>query len=184
MEKLKSFAHYINENCTGCLCLCAALLKSDFGELNVPVTEQIPDEIIKLLYSDTKLEFIKIICNLFGEIIELRKNPFILEGKVSGNVRCLFVLCKIHKDETGSIPNLVSEVTGGLDLLIGITHIVSGAVTCSESEAESISTVLIDNEKRIDTVTERLTHLSAQLVTDNTVNEYCVKGYLIHLLTG
>ena len=71
MKKLESFAHNINENCSCGCSFVAALLKSALSKLNIPVAEDIPDKVIELLYCNTKLKLIKVVCYFLGKSIVL-----------------------------------------------------------------------------------------------------------------
>ena len=71
MEKLKSFTHYINKYTLNLLCLFSACLKSYLCKLNIPIAEDIPDEVIELLYCNTKLKLIKVVCNFLSESVVL-----------------------------------------------------------------------------------------------------------------
>ena len=76
-------------------------------------------------------------------------------------MRRRLVFVKVHQDETCGVPYLVGKVAACLNLLFGITHIVSGAVARRERQAKGICTVFVDNDQRINTVTQGLRHLSA-----------------------
>ena len=72
MEKLKS----IDKNCLKCpkssgLCIVLIIPKSWLNHLDVPVTELLPEEIVKLRYSDSKLIFLHIVSNLNNKVIHL-----------------------------------------------------------------------------------------------------------------
>ena len=91
---------------------------------------------------------------------------------------------EVHAHEAGGVPQLVGEVTGGLDLLVGEAHIVSGGVTRSQGEAESVRAVVGDDLQRIDAVAQRLGHLTALGVAHQTVDEDGIEGHLTRVLQG
>ena len=72
MKKLQNIGENVNENgrCVA-LCLGIVALKSDFCNLDIPVAEYVPAEIVELLNCDTELEFVKVIGNLFCKVINL-----------------------------------------------------------------------------------------------------------------
>ena len=65
--------------CFCVLSLRAALLKSYLGYLDVPVAENIPDEIIELRDSHAQLEFLKVIGNFINKGHCKADDPLILE---------------------------------------------------------------------------------------------------------
>ena len=71
MKKLKSFAHNINKDCSCSCSFVATLLKSDLSKFDVPVAEDIPDEVVELLYSNTKFELIEVVCNFLSKSVVL-----------------------------------------------------------------------------------------------------------------
>ena len=84
MKKLKNIGKYINKNTfSSILCLFVITLKSDFCNFDIPIAENVPNEIIKLLNSNSKLIFFKVIGNIFSKGINLRYNPFVLNCKVT-----------------------------------------------------------------------------------------------------
>ena len=70
MKKLERFAHDVNQNCLDLCRLFAALLKSDLRKLDIPVAENIPDEVVKLRNGDTEFKLFEVIRNLFRELVE------------------------------------------------------------------------------------------------------------------
>ena len=99
---------------------------------------------------------IKVIGNLFNNVVEVRKNPLILKLKIFRDIRCRLVLIKVHQNKTCCIPKLVGKVTACFNTLGGISHIVTRGITGSQSESQSIGTVLFNFLERINTVTQRL----------------------------
>ena len=53
------------------------LVSADFCDLDVPVTELIPDEIVYFLYGDTELELVHILGCIFCQCIDFGNNPLI-----------------------------------------------------------------------------------------------------------
>ena len=162
----------------------AALLQSDFGELDIPVAEYIPDEIIELLNCDAELKSLKIFRYFLSKVVKEAYNPFILEREIAGKALFDFLIADIHQNESRGVPELVCKVAARSDLFIGESHIISWAVARGESESQSIGAVLIYDNERINAVAQRLRHLSALCVSYNTVNEYGVKRLTAHLLHG
>ena len=104
MKKLQSLCQRSAE-CPQCIvCCCRVFLclpQSYLGHLDIPVTELIPQEIINLLYGDSKFIFIHVVCYVTDHGVEFGKNPFILEAELIKV--CRFGDClsfQVHHDET------------------------------------------------------------------------------------
>ena len=69
MEKLQNIGHDIYEHALCALCGLAALLQANLRKLDIPIAENIPDEIIELLNGDAELESLEIVRNLFDEVV-------------------------------------------------------------------------------------------------------------------
>ena len=112
MKKLKNIGKYINKNTfSSILCLFVITLKSDFCNFDIPIAENVPNEIIKLLNSNSKLIFFKVIGNIFSKGINLRYNPFVLNCKVTWKSVIFEIICKIHQYKTSSVPKFICKVT-------------------------------------------------------------------------
>ena len=181
MEKLQNIGHDIYEHALCALCGLAALLQANLRKLDIPVAENIPDEIVELLNGDSELESLKIIGNLFDEVVIEAEHPLILERKLIGQTR-FFGAVEVHKDKACGVPELVRKVAARFDLFVGISHVVSGAVAVGKSEAQGICAVFVNDLERIDAVAERLRHFSAQLIADESVDEDGIKRNLTGLL--
>ena len=132
------------------------MLKSDLCKLDIPVAEDIPDKVVKLRNGDTELKFFEVVGDLFRELIKQRKYPLVLKCKLFGNARCRLVFVKVHQNKSCGIPDFVGKVTACLNLLFGITHVVSGAVARCQRQTKGICAVFVDNDQRINTVAQGL----------------------------
>ena len=88
----------------------------------------------------------------------------------------------IHHDKTGSVPDLVGKVTAGLHALHIETHIVAGRVAGNQGETQGVCAILIDDLQRVDTISQRLTHLPSQGIPHQSVNQYMMERTLSGLL--
>ena len=156
MQEHERVAHDPNEHLLCVLSFGAALLKSYLGYLDIPVAENIPDEIIELRDSHAQLEFLKVIGNFLNKVVVKADDPLILESEVCGQLALDILVADIHQNESRSVPQLVGKVAARADLLVGESHIVAGAVARGKSEPKCIRTVLVDYLERINTVAERL----------------------------
>ena len=179
MKQLERVAHNINKNrFSGLLCVFIVAVKTDFRKLYIPVAEHIPNEVVELLNGKTELIFFKRVRNCLDKVVILRQYPLVLNSKIFGNVRSLLVLAEVHKDKPCRIPNLVCKVSACLNLFVGKSHIISGAVARGKGKSQCVCAELVDNFKRINTVAERLRHFSALCVTDKSVNKHRIKRSL------
>ena len=97
--------------------------------------------------------------------------------------RCLYVtLRQIHHYVAAGIPDLICKVPAGFHLLPVETHIISRSISGNKGKAESIRTVFVNNLKRIDTVPQGLTHLTALGIPYKTVNKHMVEWSFTGLL--
>ena len=89
---------------------------------------------------------------------------------------------EVHHHIAGGIPDLIGKVPHGLTLLHKEAHIVAGAIAGDEVEAQGIGTELVRHLQRVNAVAERLGHLAALVIPDQTVDEHRLEGLLLHLL--
>ena len=104
MKQFQSFC----QGCTqcpecivGCLRILVCFPETYLGHLDVPVTELVPQEIINLLYGDSKFVFIHVVCYITDHGVEFGKDPFVLEAEIIKV--CRFGDClafQVHHDET------------------------------------------------------------------------------------
>ena len=91
------------------------IVEPGLNHLDIPITEFIPDEVIYLLYCNTKLKFVHVLSNIFDYGIELTYYPLIYRLKILiirlGDGSAFH----IHHDETARIPYLVGEVSACLN---------------------------------------------------------------------
>ena len=92
-----------------------SLLQANLRKLDIPVAENIPDEIIELLNCDAELESLEIVRNLFDEVVIEAEHPLILERKLIGQTR-FFGAVEVHKDKACGVPELVRKVAARFDL--------------------------------------------------------------------
>ena len=134
-------------------------------------------------------------------MVTLGKNPLICQSQVLGNYgKHFFKTCfllsyqreksffllflYIHKEETGSIPNLIHKVSAGFHTAMIETHIISGSISGKKRHSQGICPVSTDDFQRIDSVSQGLTHLSSLIVSHQTVDQYLLKRCLSGLLNS
>ena len=142
VQQLQGTAHNPHQHLTGSLCLGFVVgLHPDLGDLDIPVAEAIPQEIVELLDSDTQLEFLQIVGDLFGHIVQSADNPLVLQLQRIGQSIGYVVTVDIHEDKASGIPNLVGKVPAGGYLLVGEAQVVSGAIAGHQGKAQGICTM-------------------------------------------
>ena len=124
--------------------------------------------------SNTKLETVHIVGNFLNQSVKFGKNPFICYGKlqffrIGISRRYVKILCHIHHNETGCIPDLVCKVSAGFYSFIVETHIITRRITGNQGKTQCICAILINNLQRIDTIAKGFTHLPSLGVTNQTV---------------
>ena len=186
MKELKNVRENVDESTLCGKSLGSARLEGTaLRHLDIPVAEEVPCEGIYLTERNSYLVVFNVIGYALYKLIKSRKNPLILDSKLvrRGSLQKLLVAFgEIHKNESRCVPELVCEVSCRLDLLVGEAHIVTGSVTRCKRKAESIGAELLDNLKRINTVAERLRHLSSLRISYETVNEDLGEGLLTYVL--
>ena len=146
-----------------------------FRKLHIPVTEFIPDKVVDFLYRDTELVFVHILCHVFCQRVHRGQDP-----TVSRRKECVIrfvdnILLHIHKDETGCVPHLVCKIPARFYSLIVETHVVARRVSGHKCKPQRIGAVLVNDLKRINTISERFTHLASLGITHQSVNEHSVE---------
>ena len=183
MQQFEGVAQDIDQNLAGNLGLGAILPQAGFDQLDIPVAEDIPDEVVQLADSDTQLELFEIVGDLADQFIKFGEHPLVLDGELvqrEGKVHLLVL--EVHQDETGSVPDLVGEVAAGDDLLVAEAHVVTRGIAGGKGEAQRVGAVLVDDLQRVDAVAQRLAHLSALRVADQAVEQNCVERNLSGVL--
>ena len=127
------------------------------------------------------LEFVEVCRDFCHGRVEFGEDPLVLKAELFGNGR-LCVVVEVHEHEARSVPNLVGKVAGGLDLFVGVAHIVSGRIAGNKRKAQGICAVFGDDFERIDAVAERFGHLASLLVAHQSMDknrvERCLAGML------
>ena len=166
----------------GQLALFVLAIQSCLGQLDIPVTVRVPDEVIDLGGGHAQLVRIHILRDLFDERIELGQHPFVLDLQVGGIRKAVFFDGQVHEHIAARIPDLVGEIAHGLALFDVEAHIVAGRVAGDEVKAQGVCAVFLGHFQRVDAVAEGLGHLAALVVADEAVDEDGLERLLFHLL--
>ena len=157
-----------------------AAVEAGLRELDIPVAVRVPDEVVDLRRGDADLVLVEVLAHFLRERVELREYPLVLELQRLGQL--VFVDGEVHHHEARCVPELVGKVAHGAALLNVKAHVVAGAVARDEVEAQSVGAVGIGHLERVDAVSERLGHLAALIVADQTVDEHRRERDVLHLL--
>ena len=85
------------------------------------------------------------------------------------------IICKIHQYKFRCIPNLISKVTICFNAFHIEAHIVTRCITSYKSKTQCISTILVDNFKRVNTIAQGFTHFTTLAIAHKTMNKYMFK---------
>ena len=176
MQQLQHTGHDVQQHTAGAVGVLA--LQAGLAQLDVPVAEVIPNEVVQLVDRNTQLELLQVVGDSLHQLVVAGQDPLVLQLKVGGQGQGDVALGKVHQQETGGVPQLVGKVTGSLHLVGHIAHIVSGAVTGSQHKAQGVGTVLVDLLQGIHAVAQGLGHLATLAVTHQAVNQHGLEGAL------
>ena len=164
MQELHSLAQNIIEEIDRIVsCLAFLIIKSALCDLNIPVTEVIPEEVNDLAQSNAELIVIKVNSSFIDKVVEFCKDPLIFccEDGLINNVRCEIVIC-IHDDKSHGIPDLVGKITTHEDLIFLESLVITRSITSNKSKSQSIAAVLLNYFERIDTIGQKFVDKGCQ----------------------
>ena len=78
MQQLESALHDIDQHLLCAKRRCSTRLQPGFAELYIPVAEDIPDEVIELLYRHPQFKFLEIFGDILHQRIVFGKYPLVL----------------------------------------------------------------------------------------------------------
>ena len=176
----QAFQHIQQHRAYVLLLLLVLAHQPALAQLDVPVAELAPREVVYILGRDAEIAVLHMGGHLGDGAVQAGKNPLIGQKQLGGVDG--FPGLGVHQHEAGSIPHLIGEIPGAFHLLVGIAGIVSGADAHGQREAQRVRAVLIDDFQRIHAVAQALGHLAALRVAHQAVNQHGVEGRLAHLL--
>ena len=94
--------------------------------------------------------------------MEFCEDPLIFcrEDGFINHVGCEIVI-SIHDNKSHRIPDLIGEVSAHQDLIFLESLVITRSITGYKSKSQCVSTVLVNDLERIDSVAKRLAHLTA-----------------------
>ena len=155
------------------------IIQTRFSQLDIPVANLAPDEVVNHAASFAQLEFLQHFGNALGGVLQTGQNPFICQS-----VRCQLsigiIALHVHQRKAGSVPDLVGKVTGCLYALPVEAHIVTRGVAGDQHKAQGVSAIFVNNLQRINAVAQRFGHLATLAVAYQTMDKYLVERNLMH----
>ena len=147
------------------------VIKSSLGQLNIPVTEFIPDKFINQTACLTQLKLLQVGSNTLSGLGVTGHNPLVSQSIIllcwnKGLVKAL----QIHQHKAGGIPQLVSKVSGSHNTIIDKSHIITRSVAGNQHKSQGISAILVNNLYWINTITQGFRHLPSLLISNQTMN--------------
>ena len=155
------------------------IVKTRFSKFNVPVTNFAPDEVINGAACFAQFKFAKQVGNFFRYMLQTRENPSICQS-VGSKFRIGVITFNVHQCKAGSVPDFVCKVTGSFHTFPIEAHVIARSVTSDEHKAQGISTVLVNNFQRVDTIAQGFGHFATLAITNKTVDEYFFEGNIFH----
>ena len=167
------------------LILFILTVQSSLDDFDVPITVLVPNYFIYLLSGQTQLELVQGLGHCFCGRIHSGNHPFVLILENGGRFIChrqeiAVLILQVHDGEPGCVPQLVGEVSGGLQTAGQESGIVTRRNSGAQHESQCIRTVLVDDNQRIDSVAQRFTHLPTLFITYQTVQEYVLERDFMH----
>ena len=160
--------------------LLAAIVQGVLDNLDIPVAEAVPDELVNAVRCDSQLVLLNILRHRGDRPVVFRQDPLVRQG-VEGRVGGLsFIPLQIHQHEPGCVPDLVAEIPDGFQSIGMEADIVSGGVPGDQHIPEGIGAELVDQHQRINPVPQGFAHLPALFVEDQSVDEDIVEGNVLH----
>jgi len=178
-----------------------ALPESRFRELEVPVTEIVPEEFIDRLGGLIAPEALHVLLELLDPAVEAADNPSVLPSE-RGAVRWSLSKNRVEekayrflspfpgekiashsflsKHEPGCIPYLIREMFPQIDLPLIEEQILPRWRKPHECKPEGVCTVVVDNINRIRRIPKRFAHLSTLRIPDNSCDIDCRERDFAH----
>ena len=182
MEQTEDLIQHIEKHLTGVLRVLALAVQSCLCQLDIPVAVAVPNKFVDLLHRDAQLKLAEVLVDLLCHGVEGGEDPLVLGGEGVGQLVLDVKAVDVHMYIARRVPQLVGKTGARFDALFGIADVVARRVARHEEEAQRVGAVFFDDLQRINAVAQRLGHLSAQLVADDTVNKHGVKRHLTGML--
>ena len=135
--------------------LGSAVVDVLLGQLQIPVTEFAPGELVERHGAFVIAVAAQCLINSPGGFIQAVQNPFIslAQFQIAESETIRIEALKIHQRKAGRIPDFITEVAVAGNALFGQLDIATLRGKGGQSETEGIGAVLVDDCQRINDVT-------------------------------
>ncbi len=154
-----------------------------FGQLEVPVTEFVPGEVVQRLAGAAELVAVEGRIHFGANLFHAAQNPAVGLGQLTGR-RQRGRAGSVHQREPGGVEQLGGEVAGGSGVILADRQVTAGTGTAGQREAQRVGAEQLHPVQRVDAVAAGLAHLAAVLVADQAVQEDVLERHLRPALTA
>src|SRR5699024_5813674 len=115
------------------------------GQLEIPVTELVPGELIQNACGDIEAEAVQRFAVRFDGLVELRQNPAVRQRQrhFAAVEAAILTFC-VHQHKAAGVPQLVTEVTVTFQTLHIPVDVTTGRRQRRQGEAQRVSTVRLN----------------------------------------
>lgn len=184
MQQAQHRVEHTAEHHRGALGACVGLGELHLGQLQVPVAQLVPREVVERLARLTEFVGVEGGVDLGAHRVEPVDDPAVGvgEGLARGH---LAGARAVHQRELGGVEQLGYEAARGQRVRVADGQIAAGLGAAGQGEAQRVGAVGVDPVERVDAVAARLRHLLAVLVADQAVQEHVFERHLLlAALTG
>ncbi len=182
MEEFQDRFQYVPQNPSGDG--CGIGIEQGLRELDIPVAEQVPGELIELVRSVVEPILLQSVSGRLNGLIELGQDPCVgqaelpgIGGRPSGSEAL-----NVGQDELPRIPDLVDEEAVPLDALVADPDIPSHGGEGGKCKPEGVGTVFVHLDDGVHDVAFGLAHLLPLLVPDKGMEVHVVERHVAHEL--
>ena len=149
-------------------------------ELEIPVAEHVPHELVEGARRLVELVFTERLANLRLGAGRLPRDPAVHRHARRQRIMVRVMRHAVHLGETCGVPQLGAEVAVTLDARLGQLDVATLRGHGGEGKAQRVRAIGIDQFERVNDVALRLRHLLALLVADQGVDVDGVERHLMH----
>jgi hypothetical protein len=139
------------------------------GELDVPVADLIPGEVVEHVAELRELEVLVARVDLGDGGVQAGEDPAVRGGELLARRHGCSGGRAVHQGEAGRVPQLVAEVARALHPLLADRHVGPRVGAAGKRKPGRVGAVGLDPEQRVDNVASGLRHLLAELVAHHAV---------------
>ena len=181
MQQLQQvFQHKQQHSLHGFLAFAFFAQQAGLAQLNIPVTEFAPGEIIDLRGSQAEVAVLHMLGDILHCLLQPGQDPLVRSLQLRGIKG--FPLVYVHQYKAAGVPHLVGKVPGSLHLVLAVAGIIAGAHAHYQAEAQRVGTVFVNNLQRIYAVAQGFGHLPSLFIPHQAVDQHRLKGCLTHVL--